>query len=284
MILILSLINRIKEFTKTIFNRFKFTITPQKNDVPKIDEEIINNKVALLKSLGDRIHSDVLFCKNFLQSDRPVIEKKWVEGFRSACNYSLMLIKSFITSVNEYRNLSIEQFSYYVGKIAVQHLLEVVNVFEQILNEFLVENEDIKELVQSRINKKIAIIEENWNSESKGKGKKLRANLINQYKNKIYEMSFIRDTLRSKNIIDDTDFQLWSFAWDIRNSMHRNFTAIKDINFDYPDIRTGKIYHFNFKKGEELYHPQDLISHYIITEQLLFIMLKILTSFRYEEE
>ena len=46
---------------------------------------------------------------------------------------------------------------------------------------------------------------------------------------------------------------------------------------------TNLNYAFQFKKGQELYHPHDLLSFYSITEQIIFIQLKILQHFNNEE-
>jgi hypothetical protein len=37
------------------------------------------------------------------------------------------------------------------------------------------------------------------------------------------------------------------------------------------------MYSFNYSKGQKLHHPEDLVSFYVVTEQLIFIMFKALT-------
>ena len=242
-------------------------------------------RVEAIESLGSHLHNEVLFARKFVaESERPAIEKEWMTCVDNACNYSAFLLKSFLDSIDKYSGLPIEQFFFYVGKLAIQHLLEVINVFEQILNKFIVQNSRIRTLIERRIDRKVEVIERCWASDCTGNDKKQKKAIVGMYKSKVREMAFIRQSLSGAGVIDKTDRDIWSFAWDIRNSMHMNFTATKAIDFQYPDIRTGKIYQFKFAKGEELYHPQDLLDFYIITEQLIFILLKILSHFDKNEE
>jgi hypothetical protein len=64
--------------------------------------------------------------------------------------------------------------------------------------------------------------------------------------------------------------------------MHTNFQAIKDIDFYASSSSLN--YSFDFKKGEELYHPKDLLSFYSMTEQIIFIQHKILQHFNREKK
>jgi len=243
------------------------------------DKHIADQKKHL-EELGNRLGYEVAFSRQFIEeSNRPDIEKKWMSSVMASCNYGAFLIKILISGLNEYRHLPEEQLGFYIGKIAIQPFLEIINSFEQITNQFIDENQQFKTILDERVKEKISLLEENWENDSKGKSKKLKSNLIFQLKHKIHEMAFIRDTLRKRKIIDNEDYEILSFAWTIRNSMHFDFTAIRDINFSYPDIKTGKVYHFNFSKGQELYHPVDLLSYYVITEQIIFIHLKILQRF-----
>jgi len=242
-----------------------------------LSDEYIQIQKKLLTDLGNRLGNEVQFSNDFLGrvKDRE-IERKWMNAVSRTCNYSAFQIKNILNSIEDYRHLPEEQLSLYVGKIAIQSFLEIINSFEQITNLFIAENHKLKLLLEERIAQKLTILEESWKTEPRGKSKDLKKSLTSQLKNKIYEMAFIRDTLLKNKIIDKTDHQTLSFAWDIRNSMHLNFTAIKDVDFKYPDLKTGFVYRFNFKKGQELYHPNDLISFYVITEQVIFILLKIL--------
>lgn len=90
----------------------------------------------------------------------------------------------------------------------------------------------------------------------------------------IREIQFIRETLHLNGLIDDLDRKVLDFAWNVRNSMHTDFLAIKDIKFSAPG--TSLNYSFDFKKGEKLYHSSDLLSFYLMTEQIIFIQIKIL--------
>jgi len=247
----------------------------------KNQDNVIEEQRKMLTDLENRLDKEIHFSKGFLnESNCPYIEKKWMTSVFDTCSYSSFLIKILLPSLEDYKHLPKEQLGYFIGKIAIQSFLEMINSFELTMNLFIDENNQITTSLRKRIDEKIEIIEMSWNLESKGKVKKMKSNIKRQFENKITEMAFIRETLKKEGIIDETDFKILSFAWNIRNSIHMNFCAIKDLDFKYPDIKTGKTYHFKFKKGEELYHPDDLISFYIITEQIIFIMLKILQRYR----
>jgi len=63
--------------------------------------------------------------------------------------------------------------------------------------------------------------------------------------------------------------------------MHNNFQAITDIDFSYPDIKTGKQYTYSYKKGQELDHPEDdLIAYHVVFEQIIHIQLRTLQNLR----
>lgn len=205
-----------------------------------------------------------------------------MQSAASSFNYGAFLIKSALSTIEGHKNLPSEQLAYYVGKIAIQPFLETINSYEQLTNKLLLQNPAFKSILNKRAEAKVQIIEDSWDTCAKGKSKKLKDSLTRHLKHKTHEMAFIRDTMKAECVIDSTDHGILSFAWDIRNSMHLNYTAIKDIDFKYPDIKTGEKYHFHFKRGQELFHPNDLVSFQVITEQIVFILLKILQ--RYPDE
>ncbi len=242
-----------------------------------LSDEFIKNEIKLFTDLGDRLGGEVSSCKKFIkESNHSQIEKEWMSGVMKSCNYGAFLIKLLLASIDEYKHLPEEQFGLYTGKIAIQPFLEIINSFEQILNKHTDGNDSLKSLLEDRINKKVEILNKQFTGTS-GETKKFKDNLIKQLKMKIHEMAFVRDTLHKHEIIDATDRDILNFAWNIRNSMHNNFCAIRDIDFTYPDIKTRREYHWKFSKGEELSHPTgDLIGFYIIIEQIIFILLKVL--------
>ena len=241
-------------------------------------DQFIKTQKEMLTDLGNRLGYEAEFSQQFLtKSEIPDIEKKWMRSINSLSNYCSFSIRLLLSSIDDYKHLSHEQLGLYIGKIAIQSFLEIINSFEQITNKFIIENEKFRTLIEKRISEKLNLLED-W--DAKGKSKKLKDSFKSQLKSKIHEMAFIRDTLRKEKIIDETDYNVLSFAWKIRNSMHMNFTSIDNIVFKYSDLKTGKVYHFKFIKGQVLYHPDDLVSFYIITEQIIFIMLKILQKYR----
>ena len=249
-----------------------------------LSDEFIKGQSNFLTDLGDRLGYQVDICKRISEANDSKVVKEWANSVRSSCNYGAFLIKLLLASIDSYRHLSEEQFGYYVGKISIQPFLEIINSYEQILNSLVTNSCELRNLLDSRIDKKTSLVNENWDPYSTGKSKELKRNLTSLLQRKIFEMAFIRDTLYKNEIIDNVDHEILTFAWDIRNSMHNNFVALKDINFSYPDIKTGKPYYFKFTKGEELYHPDDLVSFQIISEQIFFILLKILQTYSVKKD
>lgn len=240
-----------------------------------LSEEFIQTRKNNLTELGNQLHKEVLFSKEFMKKNiRPENEREWFSSVNSVCNYGTFLIQNLIKQLEDYKRHSEEQISYYIGKIAIQTFLDIINAFELSTNKLIDKNKAINGLLNNRIEKKISIIESSWKSEVNSKSRDLKKSLISTFNNKRREMKFIRDTLKTNSIIDPLDYKILEFAWDIRNSMHNNFLAIKDMNFSSP--QTSLNYSFEFKKGEELYHPHDLKSFYMITEQIIFIQLRIL--------
>ncbi len=230
-----------------------------------------------LTALGGLLNKEALFMKQFLEMRNPRNEKEWAGSVRSDCIYGTFLIKNLLDTIDSYKELSEEQAGFYIGKIAIQSFLDIINSYEQSTNNLVSENDQLSNILKDRIDKKKSIIEENWDKKSGGKSKKVKEDLLRYYDRKIFEMQFIRDSLFQHGIIDNLDKRILDFAWDIRNSMHSNFVAIRDIEFSALGTSLG--YSFSFKKGEELYHPNDLVSFYTMTEQIISVQIKILQYF-----
>lgn len=243
-----------------------------------LSEEFIKSEKENLTDLGNMLHKEVVFSKSFLdKSNNHKNEKGWFKLVNSTCNYETFIIQNLVTTLDNYKKFSEEQIGLYIGKIAIQSFLEIINAYELSTNNLVESNEKLQEMLKSRISKKIEIIENSWKTEVNSKSRDFKKDLITNQRRKNREMNFIRDTLKKNKIIDDLDYKILKFAWDIRNSMHNNFLAISDIKFSAP--QTSLNYSFDFKKGEELYHPTDLKSFYSITEQIIYIQFKILQYF-----
>jgi hypothetical protein len=243
-----------------------------------LTDDFIKVEISNLKKLGNELYKLVLLSKEFIEkSERSNNVKEWFSSIRSACNFGTFLIQNLVSNFKDYKKYSEQQIGYYVGKIAIQSFLEIINAFELSTNRLVESNPRIQELINERIQKKIGLLENGWKSDVNRNSKDFKKEIENGLRRKNHEMKFIRDTLMKHKIIDDLDYKILEFSWDIRNSMHNNFLAIKDIEFSAPG--TNLNYSFRFKKGEELYHPNDLKSFYSMTEQIIFIQLKILRYF-----
>jgi hypothetical protein len=243
-----------------------------------LSDEFIKIKKEELQALGDQLHKELSFAKQFIDSGKkPKNERQWFSSIRDVCIYGTFLIQNLISTLENYKKLSEAQIGFYIGKIAIQSFLDIINAFELSVNNLISSNSEISELLDKRIQKKIDLIGAGWKEEVNSKSRKLKKNIEEIFRRKNREMKFIRDTLKKEKIIDELDYKILEFSWDVRNSMHNNFLAIKDIEFSAPG--TSLSYSFNFRKGEELYHPVDLKSFYSMTEQIIFIHLKILQHF-----
>ncbi len=243
-----------------------------------VDQLEIEKTRRGLSELAKRLHSASLVAGKFAgKSTRPEIERQWMDTVFHSYDYSNLLIQSFLESVDSLKDLPNDRFGYYSGKVAIQHFLEMINGFEQILSKFISMDSECSKALEDRVAGKVDLIEKGWVGAT-GKGKKLKSSLINQLQHKSQEIAFIRETFFQHGLISDLDKDIWEFAWKIRNSMHRNFVALGDIDFQFPDIRTGVMYKFKYSKGQELHHPGDYLAFFAISEQLEFILMKILTA------
>lgn len=243
-----------------------------------LSDKFIELEKKNLIALWDKLNKEAQFARQFIENDnRPKNEINWFNSIRSISIYGTFLIKNLIDNIESYKDKSEEQIGFYIGKIAIQSFLEIINAFEQSTNHLIVQSDLLKKLLDERIKKRTKIIEKSWRMDVNSKSKELKKEFIRVCKRKLKEMKFIRDTLRTNGIIDELDCKILEFSWDIRNSMHSNFLAIKKIKFSAPG--TNLNYSFNFEKGQELYHPNDLLSFYSMTEQIIFIQLKILQYF-----
>ncbi len=245
------------------------------------DQFIIEQKNSL-QELGQELHKEAEYAKIIFDLNNPENEIEWYRSVRSTCIYGTFLIQILIDELDKYKSFSEEQIRFYIGKIAIQSFLDVINIYEKSINKLVNSNEHLSKMIQIRINKKVQILEKSWKTEVNRKSRDLKDSLVKSIKRKSFEMKFIRDTLKKNEVIDDLDYDILEFSWDIRNSMHNNFVAIKDIEFSAPG--TSLNYSFSFKKGEELYHPTDLKSFYQMSRQIIFIQFKILQHFNKKEE
>jgi hypothetical protein len=239
-----------------------------------LSDDFLYREKQNLIALGDKLQGEVNFARGYINSKRPDNEKRWMNSVLSHSTYGTFLIKNLLNSLDTYKDKPEAQISLYIGKVAIQSFLEIINAFEKSINDLVCQSSHLSDMLQTRIDKKIQIIETSWDKKSTGKSRKLKLNIIRTKNSKIREMQFIRETLYLNGVIDDLDRKVLDFAWNVRNSMHTDFLAIKDIKFFAPG--TSLNYSFDFKKGEELYHSSDLLSFYSMTEQIIFIQIKIL--------
>jgi len=248
-----------------------------------LSKEFIKNQKEQLTQLGDKLHKESIFASQLIESNkRPQNEVSWFRSVRSIAIHGTFQIQVILQTIDSYEDKSEEQIGYYIGKTAIQSFLEIINAFEKSTNTLVVESKELKSLLNQRISEKVKIIEKGWRTDVNNASRKLKKSLINTLERKVFEMKFIRDTLNKHKIIDPLDYKILEFAWNVRNSMHTDFLAIQDMEFSAPG--TSLNYSFKFKKGEELFHPSDLSSFYVLTEQIIFIQHKVLQHFNGIEE
>lgn len=211
-------------------------------------------KNEMLTSLGDRLHDLERFCCSAVKkANRPDIEIQWYNSVASALRYSIILIRCYLNDKNLHELLENEEGNFIVGKISITSFLDTINRFEQFIKILIRERTHLEKLIRNNLTKK---------------RKKIEINRIS--------VGEIRKILFDEKVINQIEYDLMCFAWRIRNCIHQNFVTDREFNFEYPDIRTGKVYKFEFLKNQELYHPSDLLSFFVITEQLVFIMICIM--------
>lgn len=243
-----------------------------------ITDEFIKIKKNELIALGSQLHKESTFARAYISNNKKTKSViSWFKQILSLTIYGTFLIQNLIDNFDKYKDKPVEQIDLYTGKIAISSFLDIINAFELSTNQLVNSSIEIQKLLNERIDRRINIIDDSWKPEVNKESRKLKKNIKRDLSRKKYEMKFIRDTLYKHKIINELDKRILDFSWDIRNSMHNNFLAIKDISFAAPGSSLD--YVFNFKKGEELYHPKDLLSFYSMTEQIIFIQLKVLEYF-----
>ncbi|MEP5610680.1 MAG: hypothetical protein ABJP45_00450 [Cyclobacteriaceae bacterium] len=248
-----------------------------------LSKEFIELQKKQLTDLGNKLDKEARFAQQLIDSGkRPPNEVSWFRSVRLLAIHGTFQIQNFLKTLDDYQDKQEEQIGFYIGKMAIQSFLEIINAFEQRMNKLVNSSPSLSSLLKERIEKKVEIITKGWKEDANRKSRDFRDDLIKAYERKLFEMKFIRDSLKKEGIIDKLDYKILEFSWDIRNSMHNDFLAIKDIEFSAPG--TSLNYSFAFKKGEELYHPKDLSAFYSMTEQIIFILHKILQHFNKLDE
>ena len=186
------------------------------------------------------------------------------------------MLKNSLDSMLD-QKIGVIEVYYWFFKNTIDPFLDSINVFEHQLNILIESNEDLRNLLKERIDKKINLMAP-WIPTGK-KEKNFKTSLINQYQRKIYETQFIRDTLYKYKIISVEDRCFLEFCWDVRNSIHHNFRSLKDINYPFktPD---GTICEFTFYKGRHIKHPDaNSIYFYLVSERISHLAVEIIEHF-----
>ena len=198
-------------------------------------------------------------------------ERRWFTGLQNAHAYAARLLEMFLSCLDELRHLPDEEVGFLAGKVAIADFLEVLNVFDQTTSFLVEDNVRLGQLVDDRINEKVAIVNESWDPSASGKSKKTKADVTRSVERKRTEAAFVRDTLWKHEFISDEGRELLGFAWKVRNSIHNNYCATSDIDFEWDD-QQGKHYVFHYRAGDELSHPDDdVMAFSSIVERMQFI-------------
>lgn len=243
-----------------------------------LSDDFINYQKQELIELGSQLQKEAHFATTFIdKSCQPENEKKWFNRVRDVSIHGTFSIQNLIYCLDRYKKFKEDQIGFYIAKVAITPFLEIINAFEASTRELINTNDEIKELLEVRVKKRVDIINNCWDRSSNSKSRKLKDDLIVLYSRKKHEMNFIRETMKKESIINDLDKKILDFSWDVRNSMHNNFVAMKDISFSAPG--TSLSFSFDYKKDQELDHQGSLLSYYQMYEQIIFIQHKILQYF-----
>ncbi len=89
-----------------------------------------------------------MFAKQFIdKGKRPKNEMEWFGSVRSDCIYGTFL-KNLLDSLDSYKDMSEAQLGFYIGKIAIQSFLDIINSFEQSTIKLLEENELFSQMLK----------------------------------------------------------------------------------------------------------------------------------------
>ncbi len=244
----------------------------------KVTRKIIRENIRLFKQLlseakGEAEYwgQEILYPKN----RRRVIE--WAMLMNRSYGIFCNDIEDFIARGIKQPGLSLNQYSELSGMKIVRILLDIINAFEM-FNETLRNNSgDYEDELESSIKPQIDSVHINWSKNPRiikdGVEKQDIIKLIRRKKNTI---SFKRKALRNMNLINDDEFEFLNFAWDIRNAMHSNFIAHKEIRYRLTDPRSGLSKEFNYDINQEIGisgHPGWIL---VITGRISRIMMRII--------
>ena len=243
-----------------------------------LSEEYLINQRKNLHELGNALQKQASFSRSFLEDHtNPKNERNWFLVVRDISIHGTFTIQNILGTLENYKEKSESQISFYIAKAAIQPFLEVINAYELSLNKLLGVSVEFQQMVSERIGKRITTIEESWTNIANKKSKELKKDVLGRYKRLRYETKFIRDTLHKYHVISDEDVRILEFAWSIRNSMHADFVATRDIELS--DLELAPHLRFKFMEGEELYHQGGFLSFHDVSGLVISIHYALLRHF-----
>lgn len=182
-------------------------------------------------------------------------------------------IKDYLSGNIRNNCLSLKHYFSLSGSIISRVLIDIVNSYELMSEKLRDNSPSLRKSLEEKINEKKRLLDAWQPGESNCK--KLKGECEKYLESKLKESAFNRSVLRSLDLISKGDVKFLTFVWDIRNSMHRNFVAHKNIEFEFEDIKTGNKIKLAFQKDEELgvKHPKTTL---IIADKVALIMMQMI--------
>lgn len=157
------------------------------------------------------------------------------------------------------------------GRKFLRLLIDNVSLFEYLTFLIIQSDSNFKNKLDDKIEKEYKLNNLSVNENSSVK------KLIKLARNKTNESSIIRRVLKDEKIITKEETEFLNVIWDIRNSIHKSYVPIKDIDFKFKIPVINKEIHLLFSKSENAKLKSLDMLH--INVYLTFITLKIVNKF-----
>lgn len=253
-----------------IYKEIDDLIKYNKNETAKFEarlNELVIKYDKLVKSLSEG-SNDLL--------------KKWYR----LCNENYAIQRRYITdylngdSIDE-RDLEVLQYRRQMGARVMPLLLNFINAFEYILLQLPKTNLQLKTAISESTTDLKDYIKSNCPKDS-DKNTGFRQELLSMLGFRAQSVANLRKALSENGILNSNDRIFLEGIWDMRNSMHTNFIAQKDIKIDFLDMKSKELLQYSVRKGKALYTPEWGVD--VFTERLSMIMVEMINKAEKLEE
>jgi hypothetical protein len=204
--------------------------------------------------------------KNLNASEGELL-KRWYKLCNETYAVRRRIISDYLvgSTINE-RTLDDFQYRRQMGSRIYPLLLDFISISEFIFQLLLLNSPALSLKLDERIKPIKESLKKHWSETNKD----IRSSVLSSVGFKRQSVSFIRDTLVEMGVVKQHDSDFLKSVWELRNQIHANFIAQKNINFTFMPDSGGVMLSYSVKKGQPLYTPDWSLMK--ITERISRIM------------